>query len=232
MGWNGTDRNRGLLPNTVRNSAEESWSSKPVVGSSNLSGPAKQYCLLAQWQSNRPIIDRHKFDSCTGNHEHNSKRCSMKKFDIEKIKDFIDTQGPETRIYIGVDSERLRVNNVWMADYIAAIVVHMDGKHGCKLFGEVTRERDYDQRVDRPNTRLMNEVYKVSELYLKLADVLEGRSVEVHLDINPDDNYASSNVVTQAIGYIRGTCNVIPLVKPEAFAASYAADRYKSLRVA
>ena len=156
----------------------------------------------------------------------------MKKFDIEKIKDFIDTQGPETRIYIGVDSERLRVNGVWMADYIAAIVVHMDGKHGCKLFGEVTRERDYDQRVDRPNTRLMNEVYKVSELYLKLADVLEGRPVEVHLDINPDDHYASSNVVTQAIGYIRGTCNVIPMVKPEAFAASYAADRYKSLRVA
>jgi predicted RNase H-related nuclease YkuK (DUF458 family) len=156
----------------------------------------------------------------------------MKRFNIEKIKEFIDAQGPDTRIYIGVDSERLRVNNVWMADYIAAIVVHMDGKHGCKLFGEVTRERDYDQRVDRPNTRLMNEVYKVSELYLKLADVLEGRSVEVHLDINPDDNYASSNVVTQAIGYIRGTCNVIPMVKPEAFAASYAADRYKSLRVA
>jgi predicted RNase H-related nuclease YkuK (DUF458 family) len=156
----------------------------------------------------------------------------MKRFNIEKIKDFIQAQGPETRIYIGVDSERLRVDGVWMADYVAAIVVHRDGKHGCKLFGEVTRERDYDQRVDRPNTRLMNEVYKVSELYLKLADVLEGRPVEVHLDINPDDSFASSNVVSQAIGYIRGTCNVIPMVKPEAFAASYAADRYKSLRVA
>ena len=156
----------------------------------------------------------------------------MKKFNIEMIRDFIQAQSPETRIYIGVDSERLRVDGVWMADYISAIVVHIDGKHGCKLFGEVTRERDYDQRVDRPNTRLMNEVYKVSELYLRLADVLEGRPVEVHLDINPDDHYASSNVVTQAIGYIRGTCNVIPMVKPEAFAASYAADRYKSLRVA
>ncbi len=156
----------------------------------------------------------------------------MKRFNIEKIKEFILSQGPETRIYIGVDSERLRVNGVWMADYVSAIVVHRDGKHGCKLFGEVTRERDYDQRVDRPNTRLMNEVYKVSELYLRLADVLEGRPVEVHLDINPDDHYASSNVVAQAIGYIRGTCNVIPMVKPEAFAASYAADRYKSLRVA
>ena len=156
----------------------------------------------------------------------------MKRFNIEKIKEFILSQGPETRIYIGVDSERLRVNGVWMADYVSAIVVHRDGKHGCELFGEVTRERDYDQRVDRPNTRLMNEVYKVSELYLRLADVLEGRPVEVHLDINPDDHYASSNVVAQAIGYIRGTCNVIPMVKPEAFAASYAADRYKSLRVA
>ena len=78
----------------------------------------------------------------------------------------------------------------------------------------------------------MTEVFKVSELYLKLAEVLEGRSVEVHLDINPDDHYASSNVVSQAIGYIRGTCNVIPMVKPQAFAASYAADRMRSLRVA
>jgi predicted RNase H-related nuclease YkuK (DUF458 family) len=36
-------------------------------------------------------------------------------------------------------------------------------------------------------------------------------------------------VINEAIGYIRGTCNVIPMVKPRAFAASYAADRYKSL---
>jgi uncharacterized protein len=155
----------------------------------------------------------------------------MKKFDIEKVKEFILAQGPDTRIYIGVDSERLRVNEQWFADYTAAVVVHIDGNKGCKLFGEITRERDYD-RVDRPNTRLMTEVFKVSELYLKLADVLEGREVEVHLDINPDHHYASSNVVSQAIGYIRGVCNVIPMVKPDAFAASYAADRLKSLRVA
>jgi predicted RNase H-related nuclease YkuK (DUF458 family) len=77
----------------------------------------------------------------------------------------------------------------------------------------------------------MMEVYKVSELYLKLAEVLEGREVEVHLDINPNEHHASSNVVAQAIGYIRGTCNVIPLVKPNSFAASYAADRMRGLRV-
>jgi predicted RNase H-related nuclease YkuK (DUF458 family) len=154
------------------------------------------------------------------------------KFDIPHIKEFIEAQGPDTRIYIGVDSERIRgADRQWYGVYTAAIVVHINGKNGCKLFGEVTRERDYD-RVDRPNTRLMTEVYKVSELYLKLSEVLEGREVEVHLDINPDDHHASSNVVSQAIGYIKGTCNVVPLVKPDAFAASYAADRMRSLRVA
>ena len=152
----------------------------------------------------------------------------MKKLNLEEVKAFIDAQSPETKIYLGVDSERFNVAGVWYADYITAIVVHVDGCHGCKIFGEVTRERDYDQRKDKPALRLMNEVYKVSEMFQKLAEVLEDRYVEVHLDINPDEMYGSSCVVQQAIGYIRGTCNVIPLVKPKAFAASYAADRFKS----
>ena len=78
----------------------------------------------------------------------------------------------------------------------------------------------------------MNEVYKVSELFQNLAEVLEDRYVEVHLDINPNMMYGSSCVVQQAIGYIKGTCNVTPMVKPKAFAASYAADRYKGLMAA
>jgi predicted RNase H-related nuclease YkuK (DUF458 family) len=56
--------------------------------------------------------------------------------------------------------------------------------------------------------------------------------VEVHLDINPDEQHGSSCVISQAVGYIKGTCNVVPFVKPQAFAASYAADRLKNLRVA
>ena len=93
----------------------------------------------------------------------------------------------------------------------------------------MTQERDYDQRAERPSIRLMNEVYKVSEMFQRLAPVLADRPVEVHLDINPDEMHGSSCVVSQAIGYIRGTCNVIPMVKPNAFAASYAADRLRGL---
>ncbi len=153
----------------------------------------------------------------------------MKKININEVQLFIQSQSPETKIYLGCDSERMKIDGVWYADYVLAIVVHINGNNGCKLFGEVHRERDYDQKAARPAMRLMTEVYKVSELYLKLAEVLEDRLVEVHLDINPDELHGSSCVLSQAIGYIKGTCNVIPFVKPQAFAATYAADRFRSL---
>lgn len=155
-----------------------------------------------------------------------------KKLDIEEVKTFIDAQGPNTKIYIGADSERYKKGKIWYADYTLAIVVHIDGCHGCKIFGEIQTEIDYDAKASKPSLRLMNEVYKVAELYQKLVDVIGEREVQIHLDINPDENYNSSIVIQQAVGYIRGVCNVIPMVKPKAFAASYAADRLKELLAA
>jgi predicted RNase H-related nuclease YkuK (DUF458 family) len=156
----------------------------------------------------------------------------MRRINLDEVKSFIETQSPDTKIYLGCDSERVKVGDEWYADYVLAIVVHVNGNNGCKIFGEVQREKDYDKKQNKPRYRLMNEVYKVSEMYLKLADVLEGREVEVHLDINPNEMFGSSCVINEAVGYIRGVCNVVPFVKPNAFAASYAADRYKSLRAA
>jgi len=155
----------------------------------------------------------------------------MKKMDLNRVATFIQNQSPETKIYLGCDSERVVVDGTWYADYILAVVVHINGNNGCKLFGEVHRERDYDNRMGRPSQRLMTEVYKVSQLYLDLSQLIPN-DIDVHLDINPDENYGSSCVITEAIGYIRGTCNVIPFVKPDAFAASHAADRFKGLRAA
>ena len=153
----------------------------------------------------------------------------MHKIDINEVKVFIESQNINTKIYIGGDSERLLIGTDWYADYTLAIVVHINGNNGCKIFGEIQRERDWDSKKDRPRMRLMNEVYKIAELYLKLQEVLEDREVEVHLDINPNQIHGSSCVINEAIGYIKGMCNVTPLVKPEAFAASYCADRLKDI---
>lgn len=153
----------------------------------------------------------------------------FKKMNLDEVKNYISNSSPETKIYIGVDSERILIDNVWHADYTTAVVVHKDGNNGCRIFGEISRERDFDKKQNRPSFRLMNEVYKASEIYLELFECFDERHVEVHLDINPDEMHGSSCVLSQAIGYIRGTCNVVPMVKPNAFAASYAADRLKEV---
>jgi predicted RNase H-related nuclease YkuK (DUF458 family) len=153
----------------------------------------------------------------------------MFKIDIDEIKQFLLAQPDTTKVYLGCDSEKINVHGVWYADYALVVVCHINAKNGCKIFGEVIREKDFDQKLSKPNIRLMTEVFKVSELYLKLADVLADRYVEIHLDLNPAKEHNSNAVLNQAIGYIRGTCNVIPLIKPKAFAASYAADRLKEV---
>lgn len=146
------------------------------------------------------------------------------KFNWDEIQKYVDNESDSSKIYIGVDSTSWKKNGKWYADFYKVIVVHKDCAHGCKIFGEIVTEEDYTTNKKKPTHRLWNEVYKVSELYLKLAELTD-KEIEVHLDLNPKKNYASNLIVDQAIGYIRGTCNVVPLIKPEAFAASYCADR-------
>jgi predicted RNase H-related nuclease YkuK (DUF458 family) len=72
----------------------------------------------------------------------------------------------------------------------------------------------------------MSEAIKVAELYQEIEyDLIDMAGVEIHLDVNPDEEYGSSCAVKAAAGYILGTCGIQPKIKPEAWAASYAADR-------
>lgn len=149
----------------------------------------------------------------------------MKKFNLIKIKEYISNEPLESKIYIGTDSSTRKKDGVWLADYYTVVVVHKNGKNGCKIFGEIETEVDYNTNKKKPTFRLMNECYKASQAYLLLADAIGDRECEIHLDLNPNKKFVSNLVIDQAIGYIKGTCNIIPMVKPEAFAASYAADR-------
>jgi predicted RNase H-related nuclease YkuK (DUF458 family) len=153
----------------------------------------------------------------------------MKEFNIEEVREYIKNSSLDTKIYIGADSERFRKNNQFYADYTVAIVIHRGGNNGCRVFGNCVTEIDYDQKKNRPKNRMMNEVYKAAAMYLELADVIEDRHCEVHLDINPNLVYGSSCALQEAIGYVRGMCDMTPKVKPDAFAASYAADRLKEI---
>ena len=151
------------------------------------------------------------------------------KIDKNELREYLSKMPEDTKVYFGAVSERIRIDGVWYVDYLLVIIVHEGGNKGAKIFGEIQRERDYDKNLSRPRNRMMTEVYKISELYLNLKDVIDEYEVEIHLDINPDLKYGSSVACKEAIGYIRGTCMMTPVVKPHSFVASNVADALKRL---
>jgi predicted RNase H-related nuclease YkuK (DUF458 family) len=148
--------------------------------------------------------------------------------DMGLVRDLILKAPNKARFYIGSDSERFKKQGVWHARYTTVVVMHMGGL-GNRVFGHVEDERDYDQVKNRPKMRLMNEIIKTANMYLNLADVLDERIVEIHLDISENKKNGSSCVAQEAIGYIQGMCNIVPMTKPNSWAASFAADRYDTI---
>lgn len=152
-----------------------------------------------------------------------------KKISEQEVIAFMQTMSPETKVYLGADSEKVKVNGKYFADYTVVIVVHIDGSKGCKLFAETTREADYDQDASKPFTRMMMEAQKVAELHDRFKDIFYDFEVSIHLDINPKKSAGSSCAMEAARGYVKAMTTVEPELKPLAFAGSYAADRAKEL---
>jgi predicted RNase H-related nuclease YkuK (DUF458 family) len=153
----------------------------------------------------------------------------MKKINKQAVIDLLAQHNEDTKVYFGCDSVRYKNRGEWFGEFTTVVVVHKDGCHGCKIFAQVDTERDYDRRPNRPMQRMMNEAYRVAGLYLEFQEVVEDYETEIHLDINTDDIYGSACAVKAAAGYVMGMTNITPILKPAAYAASYAADRGRRL---
>jgi len=143
-----------------------------------------------------------------------------KKLDLEEVRKYIRDSSKESVIYIGCDS--MVLENKKKASYAIAVIVHIDGKSGCKVFGDTHVEPFYGSM----RMRLMQEVYLATEIALKLIDSIGDRPFEIHLDINPSPLHKSNVVVKEAIGYVRGILGVDPILKPNAIASSTVADKF------
>ena len=154
----------------------------------------------------------------------------MKQINMKELNEFVSNCGEKTKLYLGCDSYVFMARDgTRMAKYTSVVVVHIDGQHGGKLFYEHNVERDHSVSCNKPSPRLMNEVYKVADLYLRMVEEAENcldKEIEVHLDVNPEKEHKSSAVVKEAIGYIQGVCQTEAKVKPEAWAASTVADYF------
>jgi len=151
----------------------------------------------------------------------------MLDFNLRDVISFLETQSPQSKLYIGCDSSCFKKNDEWYAEYVSVVVIHKNSKNGCKIFGRREYERDYGKKLNIPRLRLMNEVYKATNLYQELSPYIGTRSCEIHLDINSDPKYNSSIILKEAIGYVKGITGLEPKIKPLSFASTCAADRHR-----
>ena len=144
-------------------------------------------------------------------------------FNLEEIKETIKNSSVNTKVYLGCDSIVLRNKKIRFA---TVVILHMDGNHGCKIFGKI----DYDNTKDfikaKPFNRMMAEVQRLTEMYNLLEEVLIDKDFEIHVDVNPDESFGSNVAYGAAKGYIQSIVGIMPTFKPFAFAASCAADKF------
>lgn len=136
----------------------------------------------------------------------------------------IQESSATSSVYIGCDSQvtKKKVGNrtVATAKYTTVIVVHRDSSKGASIFHISETRPDYGDCY----TRMMTEVEIVLQVFEPVAAVLGDRHLEIHLDINKKPEHKSNVAMQAAIGYVLGTTGIRPKVKPEAWAATHAAD--------
>jgi len=150
----------------------------------------------------------------------------MQVINRKEIDKLLEGIGPST-IYIGTDSIR-KGRKIF---YCTVVVVHIENSKGAKIFLKTETEKAKTPRRGNINDilhRLTKEVDMTVKTIEYLKDVLDKYSdkhkLEVHIDINPSEDYKSHMVYGYAMSYVKGYLGIEPKFKPEAFAASVAAD--------
>lgn len=144
---------------------------------------------------------------------------------FEDAREAIASSTPESSVYIGCDSQRHRnKDGSYYAIYSAVIVLHMDSSRGGRIFYEKRKERDFGKKTESLRLRLLKETQYAIEALESIIDVIGDRHLEIHLDINSKEQYASNTAVSEALGYVKGVTGYDALIKPQAWAATHAAD--------
>jgi len=145
---------------------------------------------------------------------------------VEEIKEAIRNSTKTTSVYVGCDSKVAGRGKNKYVKFATVVILHIDSKHGGKLFSIIENEPLHQfKNFKSPKHRLMNEAYKAIGIACSVAEVVEDRPFEVHLDFNINAEHKSNTCVKEATGYVLGTLGFEPKYKPNAFAASTAGDR-------
>ena len=136
---------------------------------------------------------------------------------LKEIVSYIE-KDHEYDLYVGTDSH---VHNKKKVVYATCIVLHKRTKGG-KIF--VCKQKDTP-----PNSlsqRLMQETWLSLQTAFSLSEIIpKNAEIVIHLDVNPDDKFASAKDCQKLVGMVTGQgfkCHV----KPDAAIAQKVADKF------
>jgi predicted RNase H-related nuclease YkuK (DUF458 family) len=138
----------------------------------------------------------------------------------------IKESSKESSVYIGCDSRVTKRKDpktrrtIATAKYTTVIVIHKDSCKGGQIFYVSESHPDYGDCY----TRMMKEVEVCLQVFEPISKVIDGRHLEIHLDINSDKAHKSNVAMQAAMGYVRGVTGLDPKIKPHGWAATHAAD--------
>ena len=143
----------------------------------------------------------------------------MQSATIEQVREYIRASSDKSKVYIGCDSRNISRGNRRYTIYVTAIVIHLDGHKGAKVFA-------FEEKVPQIRSmrqRLAQEVYYAIGKYDELKDAIGNREFSIHLDYHPSEVHKSNQVVKEAVGAVKGMGLPYEL-KPASYAATCAAD--------
>ncbi len=123
----------------------------------------------------------------------------------------------ERVVHIGTDAQKIEQR----VEFVTCIVVLNPGKGGLVFYTRAPRSmRD----VKTLRQKLFTEAWLSVETAMQLNPHLpDDAPIVVHLDVNPDQRWASSRHIHEVVGLVVGQGFEV-LFKPDAWAASHAAD--------
>lgn len=126
-------------------------------------------------------------------------------------------------LHIGTDAQK---NGKKSSDFVTVVCIHLVDESGIGRGGRVLYWKEKNIRTHN----LWEKLYGETERSLRVATMLTeefgheiGNKILVHVDCNPNVRYASSNYVKTLAGMVTGY-GFKYILKPDAFAASHAAD--------
>lgn len=162
----------------------------------------------------------------------------MSKINFDEVREYIENSSKNSVIMIGCDSRRFKKSGKWVAEYARAICVRKatgSGKdiiyHGSHVFVDKVTLPDYgvverSGKIKNLRQRLMQEVIFALDVFEEIWPAIGDRPFEIHIDINSRPECESNVVLSEARGYVLGITGYEPQFKPDALAASFAADAH------